>query len=276
MQTPSMEYPEFEEHQAFIASPSVQDAHARFVQAAASITGIRAKSAKHGRMSKTLRLYEGPSWAYTLVVNRGPLLFYLRHPHVTHPTLTVEKLQQVFPTANQRGDGEITLRLASRDDVDNLLHRVFAGRWQEPKPRAASTVGGVDASGQGKTRLPDWRPDEVTEDEVHVEGALRRVTVNAYERNPDARRRCIERHKPICQACTFDFEATYGDIGLGFIHVHHKVELSSIGGEYVVDPIKDLVPVCPNCHAMLHTKKPALTIEELRDILHTQRMAKPD
>ncbi len=66
----------------------------------------------------------------------------------------------------------------------------------------------------GATLLPDWRPDEVTEDEVHVEGALRRVTVNAYERNPDARRRCIERHKPICQACTFDFEATYGDIGL--------------------------------------------------------------
>lgn len=63
MQTPSMEYPEFSEHQAFIASPSVQEAHAHFVQAAASIAGIRAKSAKHGRMSKTLRLYEGPSWA---------------------------------------------------------------------------------------------------------------------------------------------------------------------------------------------------------------------
>lgn len=124
--------------------------------------------------------------------------------------------------------------------------------------------------------LPDWRPDEVTEDEVHVEGALRRVTVNAYERDPEARRRCIDRHKPICQACTFDFEATYGDIGRGFIHVHHKVELSSIGGEYVVDPITDLVPVCPNCHAMLHTRKPALTIEELRAILHKQRIAKPN
>lgn len=124
--------------------------------------------------------------------------------------------------------------------------------------------------------LPDWRPDEVTEDEVHVEGALRRVTVNAYERNPEARRRCIEEHKPICQACTFDFEATFGDIGRGFIHVDHKVELSSIGREYVVDPIKDLVPVCPNCHAMLHTQKPALTIEELRAILHKQRTVKPD
>lgn len=124
--------------------------------------------------------------------------------------------------------------------------------------------------------LPDWRPDEVTEDEVHVEGALRRVTVNAYQRNPDARRRCIDHHKPICQACTFDFEVTYGDIGRGFIHVHHEVELSSIGGEYVVDPIEDLVPVCPNCHAMLHTHKPALTIDELRDILHRQRMARPD
>ncbi len=64
--------------------------------------------------------------------------------------------------------------------------------------------------------------------------------------------------------------------GVGFIHVHHKVELSSIGREYVVDPIEDLVPVCPNCHAMLHTRKPALTIDGLRAILHKQRTVKPD
>jgi 5-methylcytosine-specific restriction enzyme A len=64
-----------------------------------------------------------------------------------------------------------------------------------------------------------------------------------------------------------DFEKVYGEIGKGFIHVHHIVELSNIKSEYKVQPIEDLRPVCPNCHAMLHRKKPAYKIEELKEIL---------
>jgi 5-methylcytosine-specific restriction protein A len=56
-------------------------------------------------------------------------------------------------------------------------------------------------------------------------------------------------------------------LGQGFIHVHHLKELASIAKEYEVDPIKDLRPVCPNCHAMLHQRKPALTISKLRQLL---------
>ena len=51
------------------------------------------------------------------------------------------------------------------------------------------------------------------------------------------------------------------------IHVHHLRELASLGEEYEVDPIKDLRPVCPNCHAILHTSSPAMTITQLRKIL---------
>ncbi len=60
----------------------------------------------------------------------------------------------------------------------------------------------------------------------------------------------------------------YGQIGEGFIHVHHLKPLSEIGQEYEVDPIEDLRPVCPNCHAMLHRKKPPYTIEQLKDLIH--------
>jgi 5-methylcytosine-specific restriction protein A len=56
----------------------------------------------------------------------------------------------------------------------------------------------------------------------------------------------------------------YGEIGKGFIHVHHLKPVSEINGEYEVDPIEHLVPVCPNCHAMLHSQHPPLTIEELK------------
>ncbi|MCK7546225.1 HNH endonuclease [Marinobacter bryozoorum] len=95
------------------------------------------------------------------------------------------------------------------------------------------------------------------------EGAVTKVQVNAYERNPVARSICIEHYGCSCVVCGFDFEQKYGDIGKGFIHVHHLRELASIGTEYQVDPLKDLRPVCPNCHAMLHRRRPAFSIEEL-------------
>jgi 5-methylcytosine-specific restriction protein A len=71
--------------------------------------------------------------------------------------------------------------------------------------------------------------------------------------------------------CGFDFGQVYGSIGDGFIHVHHLRELASIGQEYVVDQIADLRPVCTNCHAMLHSIQPALTIEKLWAIIAARR-----
>ena len=63
--------------------------------------------------------------------------------------------------------------------------------------------------------------------------------------------------------CEFNFEAFYGERGKGFIHVHHLSSLAEIGQEYEVDPVNDLRPVCPNCHAMLH-RKGNIGIEELQ------------
>jgi 5-methylcytosine-specific restriction protein A len=99
------------------------------------------------------------------------------------------------------------------------------------------------------------------------EGAIRRVSVKAYERNPEARRICVEHYGAICQICGFDFEKTYGEIGKGFIHVHHLKQMSEIGEAYQVDPINDLLPVCPNCHAIIHKRKPPYSIEEMQTLL---------
>ena len=73
-----------------------------------------------------------------------------------------------------------------------------------------------------------------------------------------------------CTICKFDFEIKYGELGKGFIHIHHILDISQIGKEYEVDFTKDLVPVCPNCHAMLHKQKPALGIDELKKIMEKQ------
>lgn len=118
-------------------------------------------------------------------------------------------------------------------------------------------------------------PDEIAES-VLSEGAKRTITVNAYERNPTARKRCIEHYGAVCSVCRFGFEKEYGEIGKGFIHVHHLVRLADIGNTYEVDPIKDLRPVCPNCHAMLHSGAEMLTIEELQSrYLRAEARTKP-
>lgn len=104
------------------------------------------------------------------------------------------------------------------------------------------------------------------------EGSMVQVTINAYERNPAARRACIDHFGYCCQICGFDFGKVWGDLGKDYIHVHHLKEISSIEEEYEVDPINDLIPVCPNCHAMLHRRKPAFSPEEL----HMHRSYPPE
>ncbi len=109
--------------------------------------------------------------------------------------------------------------------------------------------------------------EEIPEEKasILVEGAKRTITVNAYERNSKARVECLQKYGLKCCVCGFDFKEFYGEIGSGFIEVHHLKPLSEINKEYKVDPIKDLRPVCPNCHSMLHRAN--LTIEQLRDTL---------
>ena len=106
-----------------------------------------------------------------------------------------------------------------------------------------------------------------------VEGATKSILVNAYERNPEARRLCKEHHGTSCCICGFDFGATYGAEAEGYIHAHHLRPLSEIGAEYVVDPVKDLRPVCPNCHAVLHLGGRCRTIDEVKRLLEQQRSA---
>jgi len=118
-------------------------------------------------------------------------------------------------------------------------------------------------------------PDEVPDGGPLVEGAVSRVTVNAYERNPEARRRCIAAHGTSCCICGFSFGAGYGPEADGYIHVHHVRPLSEIGGEYVVDPVEDLRPVCPNCHAVLHLGSRCRSIDEVRQLRAQQRHAAP-
>lgn len=100
-----------------------------------------------------------------------------------------------------------------------------------------------------------------------LEGKVYSIEQTKYERDLVARQKCIEYYGIKCQICDFDFEKSYGSIGEGYIHVHHIEPISTRGGEYAVDPIKDLIPLCPNCHAMVHRRRIPFSIEEIREVL---------
>jgi len=105
------------------------------------------------------------------------------------------------------------------------------------------------------------------------EGARIRVEVNRYERSPVNRAACIQHYGATCRACGFDFKSFYGDLGEGYIQVHHRTPVSQMNESYFVNPVTDLVPVCANCHAMVHRHDPPMPVEALRDLVNSRRDA---
>jgi len=101
-----------------------------------------------------------------------------------------------------------------------------------------------------------------------AEGALTRITANRYERSQINRQACIAIHGTHCAVCGFNFGKQYGKYGEGFIEVHHIIPVSDLGDGYRINPVKDLIPVCPNCHAMLHRRTPPYSIEELKLLIN--------
>ena len=106
-------------------------------------------------------------------------------------------------------------------------------------------------------------------DEVlgYPEGSVSQVLVNRYERDPRNRREAIVIHGKTCLACNFNFAEKYGELGDEYIVVHHTVPVSQMGNDYVVDPAKDLVTLCANCHAMVHRHDPPISLADLKKIL---------
>jgi len=99
------------------------------------------------------------------------------------------------------------------------------------------------------------------------EGIKKKVTINSYERNSKARELCIKHWGDSCAVCSFNFENIYGKLGKGYIHVHHIIPISEVGTSYEINPKSDLIPVCPNCHSMIHCTRHTLSIQELKKII---------
>lgn len=109
--------------------------------------------------------------------------------------------------------------------------------------------------------------EEIPENTSYNEGSKQTITINKYERDPAARRECLKIKGYSCSVCKFNFKKFYGEIGENYIHVHHLIPLKDIGKNYIVDPRKDLLPVCPNCHAMLHKCDDPGDLQHLKSLI---------
>lgn len=217
----------------------------------------------------------GRGWFHQLVsVEHIPASFYRRyranfhHPrYVNAPGCTaydseiaeaVDRFKILWP-AHQKA-----IQIASRSRIHTTTARdhsqsvvEFLSRdlsVQLPQPDYAQPsmprVGGASGTSRQKSPLS--------------EGAPTQVLASRFERNRAARQRCIEYHGTRCIACGIDLTERYGPAAAGLIHVHHLEPLSASRRQYKVDPVRDLRPVCPNCHAVIHLTDPPRTISQVR------------
>jgi hypothetical protein len=155
-------------------------------------------------------------------------------------------------------------RYADGDGVLGYRHMRPATATSLDPDELWQAVGADVADGQNvRWTLARCTPEQNESDVIYTEGERFEVRTTAIERNPAARDACLRHHGYKCAVCDFDFAAEYGEIGEGYIHVHHRSEIGLSDGPRRVDPVRDLIPLCPNCHAMVHRKSPALDVDEL-------------
>ena len=111
------------------------------------------------------------------------------------------------------------------------------------------------------------------EDLGQIEGQSQEILTTKYERSKKNRTLCLSYYGYDCQACNINMEDIYGPIGKEFIHVHH-IEPISLTGVKKINPFVDLIPLCPNCHSIVHRKSPPLSIESLRKIINNEQSSK--
>lgn len=163
-----------------------------------------------------------------------------------------------------------TLLLPDCDSIlslDDLIH-------MSPYPWTPQSSGRSIPDSTAKPLEELWEPfslgfkecldEDLSRDHIALEGAVKTIQVNAFERDKKLREDCVTHYGLSCLACGFNFEEAYGSLGKGFVHVHHLQPLPQVRSAHAVDPVRDLRPLCPNCHALIHRRRPPYTIDEVR------------
>jgi 5-methylcytosine-specific restriction protein A len=116
--------------------------------------------------------------------------------------------------------------------------------------------------------IPLENLDSDVDTRTFQEGAEKTRIQTYYERNPKLRDEALKIWGTTCHICGFNFSEKYGSIGEGYIEIHHLKPISSIKRLSDINPKTDLVPVCSNCHRMIHRRKEMMSIEQMKSIFN--------
>lgn len=164
----------------------------------------------------------------------------------------------VYPDAPGKLE-KIMKALEDFSEVEMPYFEAELSRWKDDHKYQIKSFPSISQVAISREDLPE---------ELLVEGGMKDILTNKYERNLTARKKCIAYWGTACQICGIDFGVVYGAEFAGKIHVHHKVPLCEIKKDYVVDPVNDLIPVCPNCHMILHSKLDGVyTVDEVKEMI---------
>ncbi|MFI3212842.1 MAG: HNH endonuclease [Eubacteriales bacterium] len=130
-----------------------------------------------------------------------------------------------------------------------------------------------------KNNLVDYILSVITQTEHYDEykyhfhdESKKHITSTSYiRRSKSARDECIRLKGCRCNICGFDFEKEYGELGKEYIEVHHITPIGTLSlkaGYEGTNPQNDLIPLCSNCHSMIHRKNPPLHPDELRNLMN--------
>lgn len=127
-------------------------------------------------------------------------------------------------------------------------------------------LGAVSVLLPSTDETPDALPSEAELAAEYAEGERSAQERAFFRRSVKLRRDAISAHGCVCAACGFDFEARYGELGQGFIEIHH---LSPLGERSAPEKttIDQVAPLCANCHRIVHRRSPPLTVPELKALL---------
>lgn len=167
-------------------------------------------------------------------------------------SLAKHRKNKGYGTETDEAINKIVRKYTESDDMENK-YQMFCKSLHIASDRRKRKYWCLDADIQADLQ------------ETFEEGTAQLRTHRHYERNKAARDKCIAINGAVCKICGMDFETIYGAVGKGYIQVHHIVPISESEGIHKVNPEKDLIPVCANCHCMLHRlyKGKYITIKEL-------------
>ena len=164
---------------------------------------------------------------------------------------------------------DLELENVNSEDLWHTLEIRSKFRVKTPEAKLSIFEEGLLATFSILMELISSDPKDLDEmiEPGYLEGDKTRITVNHYERSRVNRALCLKWHGFDCKGCGLNMSNKYGPIGEGVIHVHHLTPVSQMGERRRLNPKTDLIPLCPNCHVIVHRKDPPLSLEDLKSEL---------